>query len=93
MIHFFNYLLIISIILIVTGIVASFVPIIPGPITGWFGLFALSQIHDFYVSNTLLIITFIVAITIFFPRLNFFKDSNFIALKFVKIFINVLPSE
>ena len=58
-------LLIISIILIITGIVASFVPIIPGPITGWFGLFALSQIHDFYVSNTLLIITFIVAITIF----------------------------
>ena len=58
-------LLIISIILIITGIVASFVPIIPGPITGWFGLFALSQIHDFYVSSTLLIITFIVAITIF----------------------------
>lgn len=59
------FLLVISIILIITGIVASFVPIIPGPITGWFGLFALSQIHDFYISNTLLIITFIVAITIF----------------------------
>ena len=58
-------LLIISIILIITGIVASFVPIIPGPITGWFGLFAISQIQDFSVSNTLLIITFIVAITIF----------------------------
>ena len=58
-------LLIISIILIITGIVASFVPIIPGPITGWFGLFAISQIEGFSISNTLLIITFIVAITIF----------------------------
>ena len=58
-------LLIISIILIITGIVASFVPIIPGPITGWFGLFTISQIQDFSVGNTLLIITFIVAITIF----------------------------
>ena len=41
------FLLVISIILIITGIVASFVPIIPGPITGWFGLFALSLLTTF----------------------------------------------
>ena len=58
-------LLIISAILIITGLFASFIPIIPGPITGWIGLFAISQIKDFSVSSTLLTITFLVAIIIF----------------------------
>ena len=58
-------LLIISIILIMTGLVASFIPIIPGPITGWFGLFVISQVEGFSTSSTLLTITFLVAIIIF----------------------------
>jgi uncharacterized protein YqgC (DUF456 family) len=45
--------------------VASFVPIIPGPITGWFGLFVISQVEGFSTSSTLLTITFLVAIIIF----------------------------
>lgn len=58
-------LLVISIILIITGLVASFIPIIPGPITGWLGLFTISQIEGFSTSTTLLTITFLVAIIIF----------------------------
>ena len=58
-------LLVISIILVITGLVASFIPIIPGPITGWLGLFTISQIEGFSTSTTLLTITFLVAIIIF----------------------------
>ena len=60
-----SILLIISAGLIITGIIGSFLPIIPGPITSWLGLLAICQIQDFSASNTLLTITFIVAITIF----------------------------
>ena len=60
-----SILLIVSAVLIITGLIGSFLPVIPGPITSWFGLFTLSQIQDFPYNNTLLILTFIVAIIIF----------------------------
>ena len=60
-----SFLLIISVILIITGLIGSFIPIIPGPITSWFGLFTLSQIQNFPNNNTLLITTFVIGITIF----------------------------
>ena len=60
-----SILLIVSAGLIIIGIIGSFLPIIPGPITSWLGLLAICQIQDFSASNTLLTITFIVAITIF----------------------------
>ena len=60
-----SILLIISAGLIITGLIGSFLPIIPGPITSWFGLLAIYQIQDFSASKTLLTVTFIVAITIF----------------------------
>ena len=60
-----SILLIVSAVLIITGLIGSFLPVIPGPITCWFGLFTLSQIQDFPYNNTLLILTFIVAIIIF----------------------------
>ena len=60
-----SILLIVSAVLIITGLIGSFLPIIPGPITSWFGLFTLSQIQDFPYNNTLLILTFIIAIIIF----------------------------
>ena len=58
-------LLSISIFLIIAGIIASFVPAIPGPITCWFGLLILHQIEGFPNNYIILIITFIIAITIF----------------------------
>lgn len=57
--------LIISVILIIIGLIGSFIPIIPGPITSWFGLFTLSQVQNFPNNNTLLITTFVIGITIF----------------------------
>lgn len=60
-----SFLLILSVILIITGLIGSFIPIIPGPITSWFGLFTLSQIQNFPNNNTLLITTFVIGITIF----------------------------
>ena len=60
-----SILLIVSAGLIITGIIGSFLPIIPGPITSWLGLLAICPIQDFSASTPLLTITFIVAITIF----------------------------
>lgn len=61
----YTFLLLISFLLIITGIIGSFLPVIPGPLTSWLGLFSISYINDFDVSNLLLIITLILAIIIF----------------------------
>ena len=58
-------LIIISAVLIISGIIGSFMPILPGPLTSWFGLFILNLISSIEIDSTLLIITFIIAITIF----------------------------
>ena len=58
-------LIIISGVLIILGIIGSFMPILPGPLTSWFGLFILNLISSIEIENTLLIITFIIAVTIF----------------------------
>ncbi|MBT6636124.1 MAG: DUF456 domain-containing protein [Flavobacteriaceae bacterium] len=59
------FLLILSAILIISGIIGSFIPIIPGPLTSWFGLFSLNLISTVEIDKTLLIITFIIALIIF----------------------------
>ncbi|HIG90707.1 MAG: DUF456 domain-containing protein [Flavobacteriaceae bacterium] len=59
------FLLILSAILIISGIIGSFMPIIPGPLTSWFGLFSLNLISTAEIDKTLLIITFIIALIIF----------------------------
>ena len=59
------FLIIISSLLIIIGIVGSFMPIVPGPLTSWFGLFSLNLISTVEIDKTLLIITFIIALIIF----------------------------
>ena len=59
------FLLILSAILIISGIIGSFMPIVPGPLTSWFGLFSLNLISTVEIDKTLLIITFIIALIIF----------------------------
>lgn len=59
------FLLILSAMLIISGIIGSFIPIIPGPLTSWFGLFSLNLISTVEIDKTLLIITFIIALIIF----------------------------
>ena len=53
--------LFISLLLIITGIIGCFFPIIPGPLTGWFGFVFLNQIEFVEINTNFLIITFIIS--------------------------------
>ena len=55
----------IGFILIIGGIIGSFLPVIPGPITSWFGLFFLYLSSIVPINYIVLVITFIIAIGIF----------------------------
>jgi len=59
------FLIIISSLLIILGMVGSFMPIIPGPLTSWFGLFIFNLIPTAEIDSTILVITLIIAIIIF----------------------------
>ena len=50
---------------ILTGIAGSFLPIIPGPITGWIGLFIVYQTSFFNLDYSFLWVTLAIAISIF----------------------------
>lgn len=56
---------VIGIILVFGGIIGSFLPVIPGPITSWFGLLFLYLTSVIPINYTLLIITLIIALGIF----------------------------
>ena len=58
-------LITIGFLLILTGIVGSFIPIIPGPIAGWLGLFVVYQSSFLNLDYFFLGTTFIIAITVF----------------------------
>jgi uncharacterized protein YqgC (DUF456 family) len=51
--------------LVILGVAGSFLPIIPGPLTSWFGLLALYFTDGIEMSATFLIVTFLVALLIF----------------------------
>lgn len=59
------FLIIISSLLIILGMAGSFMPILPGPLTSWFGLFIFNLIPTAEIDSTILVITFIIAIIIF----------------------------
>jgi len=58
------FLILLASLFLILGIIGSFLPILPGPITSWFGflILYLSDVTDF--SITLLIITFVIALII-----------------------------
>ncbi len=58
-------LIIIGILLIFLGLIGSFIPVIPGPITAWVALFILHQTSFLSSDFTFLAITFSVAIGVF----------------------------
>ena len=58
-------LIIISFLLVILGIVGSFIPIIPSPISGWLGLLILHQASFLEAQYYFLAITFVIAITVF----------------------------
>ena len=49
----------------ILGIIGCFFPIIPGPLTGWFGFIFLYQIENINSNKSLLIITFSIALLVF----------------------------
>ena len=58
-------LIVIGFFLIFIGLIGSFIPVIPGPITSWLGLLILHQASFMESSFTFLAITFSIAIGIF----------------------------
>ena len=58
------FLIIMALGLMILGIIGSFLPVLPGPITSWFGFLLLYFSNLIEVSKKLLIITLILAIII-----------------------------
>ena len=59
------FLLIISFSLMIIGVIGSIVPVLPGPLSSWIGLFILSNVSGVEVSGKLIVICLIIAIGIF----------------------------
>ena len=59
------FLLILSFAIMIVGIIGSVIPVLPGPLSSWIGLFLFSMISDVQVNTTLLVATFIIALVIF----------------------------
>ena len=50
---------------VLLGIIGSFLPVLPGPLTGWVGLFLLHQSDRVTDDSSFLIITFCIALGVF----------------------------
>lgn len=59
------FLVLVALLLIILGIVGSFLPILPGPLTSWAGLLVLHFTEGVELSQTFLIVTLLVAILIY----------------------------
>jgi hypothetical protein len=59
------FLLILGLVLCLTGLIGSFTPIIPGPLSSWLGILIIHFTTYIPFSNKLLITTFLIAFTIF----------------------------
>ena len=55
------FLLVISFTLMIIGIIGSIVPVLPGPLSSWVGLFIFSNVEGVEVSGKLIIICLIIA--------------------------------
>ena len=58
-------LLILSFLIMIIGIVGSVIPVLPGPLSSWVGLFIFSNISTVKVDSKILVFTLIIALTIF----------------------------
>lgn len=59
------FLLIAGFVLVFGGIIGSVLPVLPGPLTGWFGLLLLHLTDVVPMNYTVLIITFVIALAVF----------------------------
>tara|TARA_B100000780_G_scaffold56132_1_gene35428 strand:+ start:9227 stop:9718 length:492 start_codon:yes stop_codon:yes gene_type:complete len=58
-------LVILGLILCIVGLIGSFIPIIPGPITSWLGLLSISFTSYVELNYSFLLISFIIAALVF----------------------------
>lgn len=58
------FLVLVALLLMILGILGSFLPIIPGPLTSWAGLLVLHFTDGVTLSQTFLIVTFLIALAI-----------------------------
>ncbi len=56
---------IVGFLFVLLGIVGSFLPVLPGPLTGWVGLFLLHQSDRIPQDNTFLLTSFAIALLVF----------------------------
>ncbi len=59
------FLVLLALILMILGIVGSFLPILPGTLTSWAGLLVLHYTEGVQLSHTFLIVTLLIAIFIY----------------------------
>lgn len=59
------FLLIIAALCIIIGFIGSILPVLPGPVISWVGLFLLNFTDYASISNTLLVITAIITLVVF----------------------------
>jgi len=59
------FLVLVALLLIISGIIGSFLPVLPGPLTSWAGLLVLHFTEGVELSQTFLIVTLLVAIFIY----------------------------
>ena len=58
------FLIIMALFLVLLGVLGSFLPVLPGPITSWFGFLLLYFSDLILISKKLLIITLVIALSI-----------------------------
>ena len=59
------FLLVVSFLIMIVGIIGSVIPVLPGPLSSWLGLFIFSNISDVEVQSKTLIFCLIIALIIF----------------------------
>jgi uncharacterized protein YqgC (DUF456 family) len=59
------FLVLAALLLMILGIIGSFLPVLPGPLTSWAGLLVLHFTDGVEMSETFLITTLLVAIFIY----------------------------
>ena len=59
------FLILIALLLMLLGIIGSFLPVLPGPLTSWAGLLVLHFTDGVEMSQTFLIVTLLVAVFIY----------------------------
>ena len=58
------FLIVISFLFMILGVIGSFLPVLPGPLTSWVGLLILHFSNVVQMNRTFLIITFAIALSI-----------------------------